>query len=192
MKLTDGLFYRTVSGGAALLPLSPTTCLLEETQAAAAKYQREIFSTWSLNIGGQRTHVYTPLLKAESCLLIRFVFMLCKHIQWQTIKISSSCALSSLRMVLSDLEHARTRLTGAPVHPMGKLHSLLPGCPTSLINLINHFFHCHHHNYGRWWRWVIISGSLKKKDPARKHTNLTIISAGCFDWPELCCQIDDA
>lgn len=90
MKLTDGLFYRTVSGGAALLPLSPTTCLLEETQAVAAKYQRDIFSTWSLNFGGQRTHVYTPLLKAESCLLIRFVYMLCKHIQWQTIKISSS------------------------------------------------------------------------------------------------------
>lgn len=90
MKLTDGLFYRTVSGGAALLPLSPTTCLLEETQAAAAKYQREIFSTCSLNFGGQRTHVYTPLLKAESCLLIRSVYMLGKHIQWQTIKISSS------------------------------------------------------------------------------------------------------
>lgn len=92
------------------------------------------------------------------------------------------CALSSLRMVLSDLEHARTRLTGASVHLIVKLDSRLPGRPTSLINLINNFFCCHHHIYAGWWRWVIISGSLKKKDLARKHSNLMIISGGCFDW----------
>lgn len=54
VNLTD-LFCRTISGGAIPLPLSLTTCLLDETQAVPAKSWREIFSTWSLNFREKET-----------------------------------------------------------------------------------------------------------------------------------------
>lgn len=54
VKLTD-LFCRMISGGAVALPLSLTTCLLDETQAVPAKSRREIFSTWSLNFREKET-----------------------------------------------------------------------------------------------------------------------------------------
>lgn len=44
-----------ISGEAVPLPLSLTTCLLDETQAVPAKSRREIFSTWSLNFREKET-----------------------------------------------------------------------------------------------------------------------------------------
>lgn len=131
---------------------------------------------------------------AEGCVMSfnQFCFRVGKTSS-MTLKIrsSKSCVLSGLRMILSDLEQTSTRLTRTSHHSRGKFCLIPARSPTSLIKMINHFLSCHHHNYMGQWEWVILSGSLKKKDLARKQTKLTIISAGWQLLTDLCCQTDD-